>query len=220
MPKVSAEHKDNVRRRIMDAAVICLARNEFQKLTTRELLAEAGISNGTFYNYFPTKEHLFEALAEELLSEDVRRIARETSDGGGAGVGLFSLLRDYMFTDPRAAIAVASFRHRTSGDDESMAAISRLNAWIIDEFTPLVEQAQAEGFLHDDLDPKALIELLDIVWDGLGHRAAQGSFQTSYEEVGRTVLQVMLRGAVAPTAAQHEDLTPQPVPPPERAWPV
>ncbi len=220
MPKVSAEHKDNVRRGIMDAAVVCLARNDFQNLTTRELLAEAGISNGTFYNYFPTKEHLFEALAEELLSEDVRRIARETSEGGKAGAGLFSLLRDYMFTDPRAAIAVASFRRRTSGDDEAMAAISRLNAWIIDEFTPLVEQAQAEHFLRDDLDPKALIELFDIIWDGLGHRAAQGSFQTSYEEIGRTVLQVMLRGAVVSAAAQDEDLTPQPVPPPERAWPV
>jgi len=222
MPKVSAEHKVNVRRHIMDSAVICLARNDFQNLTTRELLAEAGISNGTFYNYFPTKEHLFEALAEELLSEDVGRITREVREGGGAGAGLFSLLRDYMFTDPRAAIAVASFRRRTSGDEDAMAAIGRLNAWILDEFTPLVEQAQEEGFLRADVDSRALIELLDIVWDGLGHRAAQGSFQTSYQEVGRAVLQVLLHGGVARAAEPEERdvLTPRPVPPPERPWPV
>ena len=63
MPKVSAEHKDAVRRRIMEAALVCLRRNGFQDITTRELLAEAGLSTGTFYNYFPTKEQLYEALA-------------------------------------------------------------------------------------------------------------------------------------------------------------
>ena len=42
MPKVSDEHKDNVRRRIMDAAVVCLVRNDYQEITTRELLVGLG----------------------------------------------------------------------------------------------------------------------------------------------------------------------------------
>lgn len=217
MPKVSAEHKDNVRRRIMDAAVVCLVRNDYQEVTTRELLLEAGLSTGTFYNYFPSKEHLYEALVEELLAEDVSRIVLAGAQADGAGAGLLSLLRDYMLADSRAAIAVANFRSRTTGD-EATAAIARLNAWIVDEFTPLVEKAQADGFLRADVDPRALVELLDIVWNGLGHRAAQGSFQTGYQEVGHVLLQLLLTGAVTATGAETIDLTPQPVEPPAARW--
>lgn len=228
MPKVSEAHKDAVRRRIVDAAIICLERNGFQDVTTRDILAEAGLSTGTFYNYFPSKEHLYEALAKELLIEDVTRIlaaggapdetAAESTDG--VGLGLVALLRDYMLTDQRPAIAVANFRSRTQGD-EALEAVRRLNAWIADAFTPLVAAAQADGFLRADVDPRALVELLDLVWDGLGRRAAQSSYQTSYEEVGRLLLQVLLHGIVAsPDAVADLPLDPQPTPPPSRTWPV
>ncbi|HEY5155044.1 MAG TPA: helix-turn-helix domain-containing protein, partial [Acidimicrobiales bacterium] len=63
MPKVSPEHKDAVRRRILDAALACLERNDYRDVTTRELLSEAGLSTGTFYNYFASKEDLYETLA-------------------------------------------------------------------------------------------------------------------------------------------------------------
>lgn len=229
MPKVSEAHKEAVRRRIVDAAIVCLERNGFQDVTTRDILTEAGLSTGTFYNYFPSKEHLYEALARELLIEDVTRIVAAGSAGDGdgttagpegVGLGLLALLRDYMLTDQRPAVAVANFRSRTQGD-EALEAVRRLNAWIADAFTPLVARAQEDGFLRDDLDPRAVVELLDLVWDGLGRRAAQGSFQTSYEEVGRLLLQVLLRGIVAdPAAAAGVPLDPQPTPPPVRTWPV
>src|SRR5438128_1713385 len=112
MPKVTDEHKDAVRRRIMDAALTCLERNGFQDVTTRELLTEAGLSTGTFYNYFPSKEHLYEALAEELLSDDLERLRSTGFDGKGTGYGLLRFLSDYALVDPEAAIAVSSFRGR------------------------------------------------------------------------------------------------------------
>lgn len=218
MPKVSDQHKDNVRRRIMDAALVCLARNHYQDVTTRELLAEAGLSTGTFYNYFPSKEHLYEALAEELLTDDVSRIVGLGDQGEPTGTGLLSLLRDYMLADPRAAIAVANFRGRQGGDPEAMAAIARLNSWIVTEFTPLVEKAQADGFVRADLDPRAVVELLDMIWHALGHRAAQDSFQTSYEAVGQVLLQVLLGGALVEPITTAVDLTPHDTPPPSPRW--
>ena len=71
MPKVSDEHKQAVRRRILDAARTCLERNGYHDVTTREVVAEAGLSTGTFYNYFPSKEHLYAALAEDALGADL-----------------------------------------------------------------------------------------------------------------------------------------------------
>ena len=78
MPRVSEAHKAEVRQRLLDAAQVCLERNGYRDITTRELLAEAGLSNGTLYTYFPTKDHLYEALAEDLLDADRMRL---TADG-------------------------------------------------------------------------------------------------------------------------------------------
>jgi AcrR family transcriptional regulator len=197
MPKVSAEHKDAVRRRIMEAALVCLRRNGFQDITTRELLAEAGLSTGTFYNYFPTKEQLYEALAEEMLSDDISRLLDQGTEGRSVGAGLFAFLRDSLLVEPEGAAAVASFRGRATASADAAEAVTRLNHYVVAEFVPLVEKAQADGVVDGSLDPAAVVELIDIIWDGLGRRAASDSFETSYARVGAACLQVLLRGAVA-----------------------
>jgi AcrR family transcriptional regulator len=205
MPKVSAEHKDAVRRRLLDAALVCLRRNDFQDITTRELLAEAGLSTGTFYNYFPTKEHLYEALAEEALADDIARVVDEGSgDGAPLGLALLRFVADFVMEEPEGAVAVASFRSMTTATPQGAEAVARLNAYVVREFVPLVQKAQADGFVDPALDPEALVELMDIIWDGLGRRAGADSFQTSYERVGAALLHVLLRGTMAPGADLDE----------------
>lgn len=201
MPRVSPAHKDAVRRRIMDAALVCLGRNGYRNVTTREVLAEAGLSTGTFYNYFPTKDHLYEALAAELLAGERARLADGVDRGDDLGVALMRFLADHVLGDPEAAVAVSMFRSRPDASGEAAEAIARLNRSVLDEFVPIVRRAQADGFLRDDLDAEAVVELLDLVWDGLGRRQATGSLQTSYERVGRTVLEVLRRGVVAGAGA-------------------
>jgi AcrR family transcriptional regulator len=193
MPKVSDEHKDNVRRRIMDAALTCLERNGFQDVTTRELLSEAGLSTGTFYNYFPSKEHLYEALAEELLSID---IAHVIDDSRPLGDSLLVFVRDFLLTQRDGAIPIARFRSQASNSPSGADAVARLNRWMLDMFVPIVRTAQQDGVIAPDLDAEAFVELLDIVYDGMGRRAASDAFQTSYARVGTTLLTVLLEGAI------------------------
>lgn len=197
MPRVSTAHKDAVRRRIMDAAVVCLERNHYRGLTTRELLAEAGLSTGTFYNYFPTKEHLYEALAEDLLRAELQRMLAAAPDDRTIGDGLLRFLEGTVLTDRDPAVAVAVFRSRMQEGGEAAEAIARLNRFVVEEFAPVVARAQAEGELRQDLDTEALVELLDIVWDGLGRRQAAGTFQTSFERVGAAMVALVRAGALA-----------------------
>jgi AcrR family transcriptional regulator len=213
VPKVSPEHKDAVRRRIMDAAITCLTRNGYHDLTTRELLSEAELSTGTFYNYFPSKEHLYEALAEELLSEDIERLRMADTDGPGTGYGLLRFLADYALNEPEAAIAISTFRGRMHPAGDAKEAIDRLNRFVVSEFTPIVEKAQADAFLRNDIDAEAVVELLDMIWDGMGRREAGGTFQTSYRRVGETLLKLLMSGVLAdPTLVDESDTAPRPVP--------
>ena len=200
MPKVSQEHKDEVRRRLLDAAAACLQRNGYQDVTTREILAEAELSTGTFYNYFRSKEHLYEALAEEMLAVDVDRLRHELDAAGDPEEGLRRFVTEFLLGGPTPAMALAVFRSRTAGDD-ALGAIRDLNAWIIDAFAPMLAEARDQGAVRSDVDPRALVELLDIIWDGLGRRAAQDSFQTGYEAVGATLVALLESGALQrPTA--------------------
>lgn len=196
MPKVSDEHKGVIRRRIMDAALTCLARNDFQNVTTRELVAEADLSTGTFYNYFPTKEHLYVSLAEELLTDDIERLRAAEPDHAGAGSGLLRFLSDYVMADPETAVVMATFRSQLDRSGESGDVIDRLNRFVVHEFAPLVADAQADGSVRPEIDAEAVVELLDIVWDGLGRREGAGSFQTSYQRVSETLVEILRNGAL------------------------
>jgi len=196
MPKVSAEHKDAVRHRILDAARRCLERNGYQDITTRELLSEAGLSTGTFYNHFRSKEDLYEVLAEEALAADVARIVSSDVDGS-RGPGLLAFLQQ-VFANRTTAMAISSLRARMHASASAAEAVTRLNHFVVATLAPLVTVSADEGFLRADLDSEALVEMIDLVWDGMGRRQAQGTFETSYGRVARTVFQLLLDGAVSP----------------------
>jgi AcrR family transcriptional regulator len=51
MPKVSAEHKEAVRDRLLEATRRCLTRRGYEGTTVRDIATEAGVSIGTLYNY-------------------------------------------------------------------------------------------------------------------------------------------------------------------------
>jgi AcrR family transcriptional regulator len=63
--RVSAETKAATRERILDAAGRLFAEQGFGATTTRDIARAADIASGTLFNYFPTKEAIVAALADE-----------------------------------------------------------------------------------------------------------------------------------------------------------
>lgn len=55
--------RDRTRRQLLDAATKVFAARGFEAAAIQEIAAVAGVANGTFYNYFPTKEAILEAAA-------------------------------------------------------------------------------------------------------------------------------------------------------------
>jgi AcrR family transcriptional regulator len=69
MPKVSDAHRAARRRQILDAARRCFVRNGFHATSMQDIFAQAGLSAGAVYRYFPGKDALVAAIAEEAVSE-------------------------------------------------------------------------------------------------------------------------------------------------------
>jgi len=63
----SAEHKTDVRKRIVEQARIMFNRDGFSAVSIDQLMAGAGLTRGGFYNHFNNKEELYaEAVASFL----------------------------------------------------------------------------------------------------------------------------------------------------------
>lgn len=69
MPRVSAEHLEATRRRILDAARRCFVRNGFHVTSMQDILGEAGLSAGAVYRYFRSKDEIICAIADAALAE-------------------------------------------------------------------------------------------------------------------------------------------------------
>ena len=67
--RVTAEKKQETRRRIVECARKLFNDKGFEHTTTRDLAEAAGIAAGTLFNYFPTKEALAVTIVDETLAE-------------------------------------------------------------------------------------------------------------------------------------------------------
>src|SRR5256885_2738365 len=64
------------RTQLLHAARTVFARKGYEEATVSEIVARAGVAQGTFYLYFPGKESLAGAFAE-LISERFAQLAEE-----------------------------------------------------------------------------------------------------------------------------------------------
>ncbi|MBS4045705.1 MAG: TetR/AcrR family transcriptional regulator [Alphaproteobacteria bacterium] len=72
--KAPASKRDRTRRQLLDAAVKVFANRGFEAGSIQEIAAVAGVANGTFYNYFPTKEAILEAAGIHFAVGHCQRI--------------------------------------------------------------------------------------------------------------------------------------------------
>jgi AcrR family transcriptional regulator len=74
MPKIV--DREAYRREILEKCLHLFSRKGYAKVTMREIAAEVGVSTGTLYHYFPTKEKIQEALFSHIMETNVGEYLR------------------------------------------------------------------------------------------------------------------------------------------------
>jgi AcrR family transcriptional regulator len=69
LPKISPAHEQHRRTQILAAAHACFARQGYRATSMDDVVRESGLSVGAIYTYFPSKEDLFLALAEQRSND-------------------------------------------------------------------------------------------------------------------------------------------------------
>lgn len=85
--RVTAETKEATRKTILEVTDRLLRERGWENVSTRDITAEAGIANGTLFNYFPSKE----AIAGELIANALAD-ANAAQKEGGVEEQLFTLI--------------------------------------------------------------------------------------------------------------------------------
>lgn len=67
MPKVDIEYEERKRNDILNAALLCFARKGYYETRMDDIVAESGLSKGSIYRYFKSKEELFLSLQDRHL---------------------------------------------------------------------------------------------------------------------------------------------------------
>lgn len=78
-PKLTrAERSELTRKALFDAAVAVVGEVGYEAAMVSEITGRAGIAQGTFYNYFESRQDLFDTLLPELGGEMLKFIGEET----------------------------------------------------------------------------------------------------------------------------------------------
>jgi TetR/AcrR family transcriptional regulator, repressor for uid operon len=172
MPRVSTAFKDDRRAEILEAARRCVARSGFHQASMQEICAEAGMSPGNLYRYFPSKEAIIAGIAE-------RDRAEVSAELGAA-----------QFTDDFFATFEALARHHLverNADDvglcTEMVAESRRNpaiGRIMQEFdrevharlVAMMQAAAQRGDIPAGTDFDSVVSMLMVMADGVWWRRA------------------------------------------------
>jgi AcrR family transcriptional regulator len=75
--------KQQVRERILDEALSLFSERGFEKTTVADIVGKCDIARGTFYNYFPDMNSLFDALINQLnqrIIEAIQHTRKQTDN--------------------------------------------------------------------------------------------------------------------------------------------
>lgn len=93
---------------LLDAALELFVEKGFAAARAEEVATRAGVSKGTLYLYYPSKEDLLKAVIKKNLSERVAAGAAQAADFDGSATELIrSLLVDWwsqIYDDPASAV--------------------------------------------------------------------------------------------------------------------
>lgn len=174
MSRLSAEQREIHRRRIIDAAARCIAKNGFGELRVEDICAEAAVSKGAFYLYFDRKEDvLFALLDEDATAIEARlRTVMRTHE---PGVDRLRQFAKALLVDDQDARRVQS-RADVWAQLLCERSVRRRFAAHLERRRVLLGEAIAEGIrtgdYGTDVAPETLARIVLAIVDGLMLHAA------------------------------------------------
>ena len=165
---------EQTRRRIITAAMRCVADVGYSQATIREIARAADMTSGSLYHYFPNKSELLKATGaeiEQIVLPRLRAAAARSSDAVERLDAVLDesdrLIRDYPYlTAFLRALRAGSTARLRRGSPKYPGSQA-----LYDVVSDIVADAQRQGRLSPDTDARSTVEAICALTRGLSERA-------------------------------------------------
>ncbi len=197
---VTIHRKEAKRQRILDAAVVEIARRGYYGTTVSTIARRAGVADGTIYLYFKNKEEILFSIFDRAMQRFIDEARRIVDAAAGdpeqklrrvidLHLGLLGEHRDL------AVIFQVEFRHTLhvlellsrSGIRDYLALIARI-----------VEQGKRDGLFRNDVDALFAAKVLFGILDEMATDWVLSKKNTRMASRAQPVSELLLRGLRAP----------------------
>jgi len=188
------------RARILAAAECAFVRHGFHAATMQDVAAEAGMSPGNLYRYFPSKDAIVAGLCERDQAALVTDFAA-LATSGDILVDIGMMLRKQLVAEPRRHCQIFVEIWAEATRNPAVAEIcSRMDEGIRRGLAAVIEGIKQQGSAAPDLDTDFAVRGIVTVGVGLFKRRAHEPDFDGEAEVALAlgVIAALFRGAVRP----------------------
>jgi len=126
VPRVSAAHEQEVRDRILTAALHVFSEKGYHNATIADVVRESGLSVGAIYTYFTGKDELIRLSCDQIATQGLDQLAER--------------LAPATSTAERMAIAIRLYVESIDEYEDAPGQITLLQAWAEADREPVVRE--------------------------------------------------------------------------------
>jgi AcrR family transcriptional regulator len=216
MPKITDLQRESRRQQILDAARRCFSRDGFHNTTTADIVRESGVSQGTLYLYFATKDDIVVALADERHQGEamINALAQGEQDPIRGLLSLIGLYGEGL-TNPRTIdmrrVGVQGWGEALRNERIRKSAVEGLST-VREAIVRLIVRGQHTGQIRAEIDPVAVSRTLVATFQGLVLQVAWGEV-VDLKACGQVVLDMIRGSLLTPEglASFKDDAAPLPI---------
>jgi AcrR family transcriptional regulator len=186
MPKIV--DREAYRREILEKCLHLFSRKGYAKVTMREIAAAVGVSTGTLYHYFPTKENIQESLFAHIMESNVGEYLRRVEKTDSVAERL-QIIADFWkehgdYYQQVMLVAIDSFRSDAANSNQDVFwAFSEYYTQAMGDRLGLTERCARDLFIH----------LLGLIFHAI-LTPDNLSFPKEIDHLEKTLAALILRG--------------------------
>lgn len=193
------QRQSDRRAEILDAAERCFARAGFHRASMQDICAEASMSPGNLYRYFPSKEALIAGICERNRADAVDSFSH-VNDAPDFFEALAGLAHYHLVdrTDDEVSIC-AEIMAESRRHPDIAKLYQTIENDIRERMAAMLARAAERGEIRSDIDADAIAGLLLAIGDGMSWRRSVDR-KFSAEQALPLILK-MVHGLLAPVDA-------------------
>jgi AcrR family transcriptional regulator len=192
------QNKQTSREKILQSAVQLFLGEGYEATSVNDICKHAGVSKGSFYHYFETKQVLFLSLMENWSSRVMQSVLGEpiTEDSNAKDV---LIQMPYQFNMAFAAVPrgfpmLVDFWRQAMADPAIWKTAVEPYRYFMGFFMRIIETGQQDGSIRKEIDSEILARLLVAVAMGYLLEAAFDQEKADWSALTSQGLSVLLEG--------------------------